>query len=214
MKEKDFCNAPTSGQLRTTALERFGTVFRLWLVLVCAFIGQTTLRSTKYKWCSPVEWRSSFGVSGYGGYNIVPLKPAWRHKLTVKSFHALQSQMDSFAGTCPEAQCPHSLDDWPGWESSSRNTPSFQSFIRKGESESWSTVLDYYAVLYFLLQISAMICVWHQGLPTTHSFSVSVPPVVTNMTQVWLSLSTAHQNLWPRHSRELQTSASILTFCL
>lgn len=45
-EEKGCYNAPTSGQHRTTLLERFGTVFRLWPVQVCAFIGQTKLKST------------------------------------------------------------------------------------------------------------------------------------------------------------------------
>lgn len=100
------------------------------------------------------------------------------------------------------------------WDERPRNTPSFQSFSRKGEAESWITILDYYAALSFLLQISVRVCVWHRCLPTSRCLNMSVPPVVTDMTQVSPSLSTTHQNLWPGHSKAPHIPASALASCL
>ena len=111
-RRKVFCNAPTSGQHRTALLERSVTVFRLWPVLVCAFISQTKLRSIKYQWCSLAEWRRSFGVSGQGGYIIVPLKLVWRHKLTISEELSCSAKSDGqFRRHLPWGAVPSQ----PGW---------------------------------------------------------------------------------------------------
>lgn len=140
----------------------------------------------------------------------MPWKLVWRHRLTIsESFHALWSQMDSFTGTCRGAQCPHSLDDWPGWEYGSRNPPSllFSSGKLKQKVEPLSLIAILFCTFcYRFLQGSVY------GINVSPHLTASACPF-----PLWSPTCHKCDCLWAQYTdtgtAEPQTPSSTLTSC-
>lgn len=115
------------------------------------------------------------------------------------------SQMDRFTGTCLRVQPSHRLGDWPRRESLQETHLHFSHSPGKVEQKFQTLslitlVITSLITLLFATDFCKNLSTVSK-FPHIFLFPVSVPPVATTMTQVWLSLSTTHQNLPPRHGR-------------
>lgn len=167
------------------------------------FVGQTNLREprtstkvprhtyTKNQQCSLTEQAELFQCYCLGSVqHVMPLNLVWKYKLSVKSFHALHSQLSD--------RQLHRLGDnaQAVWM-----TDQMRVHFKKQSHSSHSTgkvkmkvkPLSFITVLFCVTDF----CLCHQGVSPPCCFRMSVPHVIQYGTNVTV-----------RHSRELKTPSS------